>query len=194
MESERYQQELFEFKQPKKQRSRLADLFRRTDFAVTLTVEKLIIVSIILVMLFVVFFALGVEKGKGLAASKGVKTGPQPVARAYVQPVIPARRVRETANINYTRGPAVIPAPPRVDAPAKPNSSKPYTVVAAAFSKQEFASKEISMLKKKGLEGFVYYSDPYYLVCVGEFSSKSSAQAVLNKVKKVHRDAYVRLR
>ena len=90
--------------------------------------------------------------------------------------------------------PKINPPTPAVKARAAFDKARPYTVVAAAFSRQEFALKEVGKLKAAGLDAFIYYGEPYYLACVGSFPSKESAGKILKKVRQMHRDAYVRLR
>lgn len=216
MEKDNIQKELFEFDAPKKQPRKFGQLFQQADFAFSLTAEKIVFVSIGIIMLLVVSFALGVERGKAISV-RTVEAKPAP-AQAMVQ--APAQRVQgqpTAAQVEPAAGQAQQPAQvktaatnikPKEKSPAaaakpaqnlsKPadlaNKAKPYTIVAAAFSKEVFATKELSRLKAGGFEPFVYYSEPYYLVCVGSFANKDSAQKVLNKVKQMHRDAYVRLR
>ena len=66
MGEERYQRELFEFEDQKKGPSkfRLTGILPKSNFAVILTIEKIIFICIALVMAMVVIYALGVETGK----------------------------------------------------------------------------------------------------------------------------------
>ena len=136
-------------------------------------------------MLLVVSFALGVERGKAVSVS----------AKAAEAAAIPAQA-------EVRRAPVIAPAQqtvqPKTANPVTNISPKgkelPYTIVAAAFSKEAFAVKEVSKLKGSGLEAFVIKRDTYYLACVGSFASKDSAGKMLNKIKQMHRDAYIRLK
>lgn len=188
METEKYQRELFEFEAPKKAAPRLGNIFQKADFAIILTPEKMVFAAIGMIMLMVVFFALGVEKGK--AAVRAKSAPPKAISSEIAaSPIIP-RMVVTATNITPKISP---PAPPKKNQAAF-DRSKPYTIVAAAFSREDFALKEVGKLKANGLEAFVYYGEPYYLACAGFFQSKNGAQKILNKVKQMHRDAYVRLR
>jgi len=195
MEKDNTQKELFEFQAPKKQPRKFGQLFQQADFALNLTAEKIVFVSIGIIMLLVISFALGVERGK-IISEKASET-----RTALVQATIPApaqsvQGQPAAAKVQLTTvqaQPAAVKIQPAA-AKAQPAAAKPYTVVAAAFSKEAFATKELSRLRSSGLEPFVYYREPYYLVCVGSFANKESAQKVLNKVKQMYRDAYVRSR
>ncbi len=190
MENERYQKELFEFEQAKRQKPKFGAIFQRTDFAITLTAEKIVFIIIGIIMLMVVFFALGVEKGKSFVTTHS--SAPQ---ASYSAPSVTTAQIKTLSpptNITPKSGTLVEPKKAQVLQPDVKDN--PYTIVAAAFSRQDFASKEASRLKANGLGAFVYYSEPYYLTCVGSFASKDSALKSLSKVRQMHRDAYIRLR
>jgi cell division septation protein DedD len=195
MEKDNTQKELFEFDQPRRQPKRFSQLFQKADFAVSLSAEKLVFVSIGIIMLMVVSFALGVERGKvvseGFAGSEPMVNSPKAVVQPRVAPVAPVQQTvvpkaaGTTANVTSKEK-----APPQtVD-----DKGKPYTIVVAAFSKEAGAVTEVSRLKAGGIDGFVYHSEPYYLACVGAFANKDSAQKMLTKVRQTHRDAYVKLK
>jgi hypothetical protein len=67
--------------------------------------------------------------------------------------------------------------------------------VAAAFTKGPVAVAEVNRMKAAGItEAYMFRKDPYYMVYVGAFPDKESAQKTLNKVRQLRRDAYVRLK
>jgi len=74
MEEEKYQKELFEFKKPKKSFPKLSNFLPKADFErnilITLSIEKVIFISIGIIMATVVVYALGVEVGKSRAANR----------------------------------------------------------------------------------------------------------------------------
>lgn len=192
MENERYQKELFEFEEPKKQKNRFGQLLQTPNFAVTLTAEKIVFLVIGIIMLGVIFFALGVEKGKSLVAKTPVPVVKTPAVQETVVQTQPKQVLLKTASVpstNITTRDGI-----KVPVQTQPDKGKPYTIVAAAFLRQDFASKEAGRLKASGLESFVYFSDPYYLACVGSFASKENASKLLGRVRQMHRDAYIRLR
>lgn len=199
MENENTQKELFEFEPPKKAgRPRFGQFLQRVDFGIMLTAERLAFLSIGVVMLAVISFALGVERGKSLSAKSDAPAAfvqqaapaqAQVPAKPQAAPVLQNKTVA-ASSANITPKEKAVP----VSQESAASKDKPYMIVAAAFVKQEFASKEVSQLKSKGLDAFVYFSDPYYLACVGSFANKDSAQKILGKVRQLHKDAYVRLR
>jgi len=201
MENENYQKELFEFKATKKATAGFGNIFQRNDLAIVLTAEKMVFAAIGMIMLMVVFFALGVEKGK--AASHAAARAPKEVIRdIIVSPVAPVKTspsvsvVKPKPVVTVTNiTPKTSPKPAaREKARAASGKSKPYTVVAGAFLREDFALREVDKLRANGLEAFVYYVEPYYLACVGAFRDTRSAKKVLSKVKRMRWDAYVKLR
>ena len=202
MEKDNTQKELFEFQAPKKQPRKFGQLFQQADFAFSLNAERLVFVAIGIIMLLVISFALGVERGKAVSgkaseARTALAQATIPATAQHIQGQPAAAKVQLTTVQPQPAAVKIQPAAVKAQstaAKAQPAAAKPYTVVAAAFSKEAFAIKESSRLKSNGLDPFVYYKEPYYLVCVGSFANKASAQKVLNRVRQMYRDAYVRLR
>lgn len=214
MENDKLQKELFEFEAPKKVlRPIFSQFFQKNDFGVTLTVEKLVFISIGIIMLMVVFFAIGVENGKSLSTRNNTAplvpaqtatiqvptkavAGLVPQGRAVttVKNITPKDRNAASWGQKKTLTATTNAAVEAQNTQVPQSRGKPYTIVAAAFLRQDFASKEAAILEGNSLDAFVYYSEPYYLACVGSFANKDSAQKVLSKVRQMHRDAYVRLR
>jgi len=237
MQEERYQKELFiEFEKPKKPFSKINMLPGR-DFTVILTLEKLVFLVIGIIMLLVVIYALGVERGRTImrktnglisnrqsektAATHTQGAAPQTAASAGAPKTLNGQK-NMTVNIQknqngpgsnfvvpvaqssstvlaITTKPKVITREEVANIPSESSTPirdapMPYTIVAAAFSKKEWALKEVENLKKSGLDAFVAQSDPYFLACVGAFSNKDGAKATLNRVKKIYKDAYLKLK
>jgi len=194
MEKDNTQKELFEFQAPKKQPRKFGQLFQQADLAFSLNAEKLVFIAIGILMLLVISFALGVERGKAIS-EKATET-----RTALVQATIPAQAQRvqgqpAAAKVQLTATQAQAqPAAVKIQPAAVKATAKSYMIVAAAFSKEASATKEANRLMANGFESFVYQSKPYYLVCVGSFTNRDSAQKVLNKVRRLYRDAYVKVR
>lgn len=211
MNEERSQKELFEFQEPKKPFSKLANILPKPDFegriAVTLTLEKIVFIFIGMIMVMVLVFALGVESGKARDAARRqnmpkAQKASQPIRAAVpvmaIQPTPVAGRnffnMAQTVSSARTT-PQKAPGAP-VKAAIAPEGSKPYTIVAVTFSKIETAQAAAVSLSKDGFSSSVVYSDPYYKVCVGSYADTYGAQVRrdLAKLRRVYKDAFVRLR
>lgn len=184
MENEKEQKELFEFKRPKKAFPMLRGILPKADFdgrpfAIMLSIDKLIFICIGIIMLMVIMFALGVERGKSVTPKVSLPVAQQAIAQQKTQPV-KAQPVAVTTTV-----PKIVPV-----------AANPYSIVIMALTKNQTAQAEIEKAKKSGFNAFISYSTPYYLVCIGAFPNKESvtAKQELIRVKRVYKDAYLKLR
>jgi hypothetical protein len=195
MEEEKNQKNLFEFEEPKKPFSKFTNMLPKRDFegkiALSLTFEKIVFIFIGIVMVMVLVFALGVENGKSrgdrariIMAAKVVPVASKPVA------VVAAPKARP---LQSDSGAAPKARPLQSDSGT---TAKPYTIVAATFSKKETAQAAVAFLTKEGSNASVVFSDPYYRVCVGSYIDMygTQVQKDLAKVKRIYKDALVRVR
>ncbi|MDD5436965.1 MAG: SPOR domain-containing protein [Candidatus Omnitrophica bacterium] len=207
MEDEKFQKELFEFEKPKRFFPRLSDFFPKADFernvVLTLTLDRAVFIAIGIIMVMVAVYALGVEKGK-TGADEGTQA--QAIVESQMPPSLPAPAIVTAKNVQplpVVRA-AVPVAPARNAAPAiqvksiapAAQPAKPYTVVAATFAQKGLAVQEMDKLRKKGFDAFLMQSDRYSIVCIGAYPDRAGAlvQKDLKKVKRLYKDAYVRLR
>ena len=217
MEEEKHQKELFEFDRPKRSFSRLAAMLPRADFegrvSITISLEKLVFISIGMVMVVVVVYALGVDSGRARAKAAAVQTVKTPAVPMMKPPVvlsasqvrqntaaaIPARNILNTAPIVPAAKPALgAKQAAHVQQKAVPagGASKPFTILAGAFSKLENAQAAAAILTRQGFNAAVTYSAPYYRVCAGSYSDKTGAETQndLAKVRRIYKDAMLKLR
>jgi hypothetical protein len=198
MEEEQQQKELFEFEPPKRHFPRLSNIFPKPDFegkvSITLTLEKIIFISIGIVMLMVVIYALGVEKGKGIgkvvspASLKAVAATPQ---RLTSQQVFPTAQPAQGRTITQT---SILNTAPVPGVKARPAMATPYTIVAATFMRKDTATQEMNRFKSEGLDAFIVQSGNFYRLCVGTFSTRDSAQKTLPRVRQRFKDAFIKLK
>jgi hypothetical protein len=191
MNEERYQKELFQLETPKKRFPGLSGIFKKPGleghaFAVTLRMDKVVFLSIAIIMLMVIVYALGVERGR-CSVPKPI---PAPVPAQPMKPVLAVNPVSDT------RLKAQVETQPQGTALPAKDLSRPYTIAVAALSKKDSALAEVTRLKKIGFDAFVIYTDPYYVVCVGVFADRTSqaSQKELLKLKRLYKDAYFKQR
>ncbi len=213
MEEEKYQKDLFEFEEPKRSFSKLTSILPKADLegrmVMTFTMEKMVFISIGIVMAMVVVFALGVENGKaraksGAPAVRKAAAPKAPVLQAKaVGPVTVPAAVRSRAAIigqksilNTSPVGAATPAAATQKTAAAADVPTPYSVLAASFLKRDTAQATLTMLRKEGLSAFIIYSEPYYRVYVGLYADRANEQARkdLARVKRTFRDALIKLR
>ena len=214
MDEEKYQKELFEFEKPKRLFPKLSDFFPKADFErnviFTLTLDRVVFIAIGIIMVMVAVYALGVETGKfrAIQITQATAVAPDTTQNAPAQAVkvVPIQGVKQaqpggrpaiSAAPNtkvQARAVPVIKAQPA--AAAASIAAKPYTIVAAAFSRKDTAAQEVNKLKGQGFGASLVQSDPYFLACVGAYADKASAvsQDDLKKVKRLYKDAYFKMR
>ena len=154
----------------------------------TLSLESLVIFTILGIMVALFSFSLGVERGKHIAAqaldervSAAWKVGARTMA---AMPAVLA-------------APAVTPE--RVAAPVeKPGifhalvPGARYTLQAATYGNEEYAQQDALVLKAKHFQPFLIKNGKYWLLCIGSFNSKEGASALLRKLPSEYRSSQVR--
>ena len=104
MDDEKYQKELFQFEKPKRLFPRLAKILPKADFEgrvlITFTLERIVFISIGILMIMVLTYALGVERGRrfsGAAVSIPNKPLEQKMAGCVIGSDYPAPIVDHAA-------------------------------------------------------------------------------------------------
>ncbi len=154
----------------------------------TLSIENLVIFTILGIMVALFSFSLGVERGKHLAAQAldervsaawnvGARTiaAPMPMARATA----PIGRSMGEQTPGNVRGFMI-------------GTGARYTLQAATYGKEEYARQDALLLKKQGFQSFLIKSGKYWMLCVGNFNSKENASASLRKLPHEYRSSQVR--
>lgn len=161
----------------------------------TLSVENIILLSIVFVMGCVLFFSFGVERGKRLA--KRSQTTEKTVEYSQVEtPVVPVVEEPQ-AKVEIDPLDAVeedevreVIEVPKVEEIEIPQNL--FTIQVASFKLEKNAREEAESLKKRGFEGYVLPKGSYSIVCVGKFSDRSKAKQFATKLKGRYNDYLVR--
>ena len=185
---EELQKEFFEFEdRPKRKFPSFGKIFQKNDFEnrylFTLNPERLVFVAIGVVMLLVIVYALGVERGKSIARATNAAQETLPAAAPMAKP--------QAAVV------AAEPEPAEAAAPSTAEVEKQaafYTIVACTFTQEATAAAEANRLKSEGIDAYAYRSGSYYLVCAGRFADSAGAKDELSKVRRYFKDAYVKKR
>jgi preprotein translocase subunit SecF len=146
-----------------------ADRHRPSFFSIVKIHEKAILIAIGFIIVSLVSFSLGVEKGKGLV--KEQSENPQE-KNLYAQQASKEKTSEKKAD--------------------KSEVKAGYTVQVATFRTETYAQKEADRLKKRGLETLIIPRGGYVTVCVGNFSGRKEAKISLNQLKKTYQDCFIR--
>ncbi len=167
---------------------------------VSLSLENLVILTIVAIMLVIFSFSMGIERGKKMAMAAPVTTGNQAFAGATAAPV----EAKDKADVQKVKG---TPAPVQTlvktkalvevaqDRAVAVKVSVPgaYTLQVASYKAQKFAQREADKLKQKGFNDvYVLAKGAYTIVCVGNFQKKEDASDVRRQLKSRYQDFVVR--
>jgi len=171
------QKEFFEeFKRPERHRDRLRKRYISSKrFFVTVSLENLVLFCIIVIMVLVLSFSLGVEKGKRFDIAK------ETVIEKEAAPALKA----ELSSIEKE-----LPASPS-GGPA-PKAAAKYTIQVATFRKESAVDEEIKRLKKNGFSAFTVPSKDMLQVRVGKYATLEEAKSDLRKLRERYKDCFVR--
>ena len=146
--------------------------------------EKTILIIIGFIVMGIVSFSFGVEKGKRISALKNntyidiaLKTEQQKINK----PVAPKPALEQ-------RLPAILEEN-AISMQQDRQKMKNYTVQVASYKSKTSAKKEIESLKKNGLSPVILYKGEFVVVCVGNFPNKEKANSLLSELKKQKRYA-----
>ncbi len=175
-ESKNYQPELFdEFsKNQKKGRMFFKKLPRAQKINIIVSQEKLIFFAIAIVILFIIIFSLGVERGKKIEATRYFKKAKYTQQTAEHE--VKSENEKELKKI----------------VTAIPVEQKIFTVQVAAFKKLPQANEEVKKLKEKNDNVFIEKRGDYNIVYVGKFKNKQEALNKQNKLKIKYKDCFIR--
>jgi hypothetical protein len=187
-----------------------SDEARRPHFMAArfnLSIENLVIFSIVSIMVIVFSFSLGVEKGKRISLSGsepqiGIDRTTDPVSKSSS-----SGTGLSAASIDGLKSAVTDPLPVQVKAggtegkivtaEAAPQglvakSTGGYTVQVASYKSGKKAEKEAQALLKKGYKAFVLSKGQHVVLCVGNFQKREEAGIYGKKLKSNYQDFVVR--
>ena len=140
--------------------------------------EKVVLIIILLLVVSIVSFSLGVEKGRRGLTNQAFTVVNKPV-------VVESPKVAESLNP---------PAEPKlvVLKPVVPSQAGRYTIQVASFKASSYARKEAEQLNKKGFKAFTVNKGKYVILCIGNFPNKETAQPLLSELSKYYKSCYIR--
>lgn len=170
--------------------------------SLTLSLENIIVGSILFIMLLVLFFCFGVERGKRIVASSGAPQVVEAASTVKVEEIIPGEAVDPSAQTPSADLPLkTIRTPPsgtekQPAAQLSVNEDKKagqfFTIQVASFKSEENAQREAMGLKKKGYDIFVLPKGEHFIVLVGKFVQRHEAKEFSKRLKNQYQDCLVR--
>ena len=181
------QLELFQFHQLQESEDAGRKNFGRRFFAFIRIHEKAISIIIILLIISLVSFSLGVEKGKKIVKSNGIRRIDK------IQPTqTDTTKLAASADIIDNQDQKIASAVKEVNTAREREDISKYTIQVASFKSKGYAQKEVARLAKRGMQATIVRKGNYVVVYVGDFSQKKEADVSLNQLKQTYRDCFIR--
>jgi len=186
-------------KDPKGDYSYLADIKKdapsgHSSVTVALPQQSVIILTLCVVMLLVVSFALGVERGKLVA--KGTPKAPgAPWERSAILPADTGTRTSLKKPKQEQIKTAVAQAKEAETGALKQEKTPPagnYVIQVASFRTKETASRLVETLVKEGWPSFTKTSGDYEVVLAGSYAKKEEAESKIGRLQKKFTDCFVK--
>jgi hypothetical protein len=166
---------------------------------ISLSLENLVIFTIVAIMVVIFSFSLGIERGKGVAlmvpAAAVADKKEAPVASSTSGPELKADTQKTKSIIALpkavAKGKTTIAVP--VVTAVKPVKAGAYTLQVASYKGLKSAQREADKLKQKGFNNvYVLPKGTYTVVCVGNFQNKEDASDVKRQLNNRYQGSVVR--
>jgi|GEM_PF-1213176 len=149
--------------------------------SITISYENLVFFIILFIMSGIIFFMLGVEKGRydiicRLKKERKIYTS----STARKEP-----RNEIIQKVGLTQG-QIQQAPKETD-----KVKGLYIIQVASFKDKAIAEKEMMALRKVGLNANIKISGDYYRLYIDDIKTERDAKIVLNKLKDRYHDCYI---
>ncbi|MCX5713630.1 MAG: SPOR domain-containing protein [Candidatus Omnitrophica bacterium] len=136
--------------------------------------EKVILVTMGFLITGIIFFSLGVERGKRCVVVSNSASRMDMAIKKEVPRIQP------------------VPVAAAKVAAVKAVAVQAFTIQIASYLKRDLAQKEALALNKKGISAAIFPKGNYFMLCAGNFSDRRSAEMLLARLKKQYRDCMIR--
>jgi len=167
--------------------------FQRHAVSFLLYYENLVLLAIAFILILIVAFSLGVERGKRLQVASGnfVKKVDKTSEQKVVAGVKIDVKEEDVVQKKIEETPAVVKKE-KVPVANKSILNGSYLIQVVTYSNRKRAEREMDKLLKSGLSGFIVASGRYYQVKAGPFHNKYDALKHQKQLKKTYKDCYIR--
>ncbi|MBM3253060.1 MAG: hypothetical protein FJZ16_02250 [Candidatus Omnitrophica bacterium] len=199
-ESEQSQLEFFkDIRRPQKRNLFFKKKLGFQRHAITLLVyyENLILFAIAFILILIVTFSIGIERGKKLQMSIQSFNRPSasPIQKNITQPLLEQKTYTKQMEVKKTSD--VVNIQGTITTLKKSTSERAipfgtYLIQVATYTNKKLAEKEKENLLKIGVNSFVVVSGKFYQVKAGPFNNKEDALNLQKRLKRFYRDCYIR--
>ncbi|MFC1592932.1 SPOR domain-containing protein [Candidatus Omnitrophota bacterium] len=151
--------------------------------------EKATSIIIVFFITSLFAFSLGVERGKRIVSQKGNDKNGRRIIAQRSGDNLKAVQPRKEKNVDAAvKSKTATPQKKEITRKTLPE----YTIQVATFKTHDYAQKEATRLKQKGINALLISKGGFVIVCVGNFSQKQEANPSLTKLKKTYHDCFIR--
>lgn len=170
------------------------DIKKRNTIVVPL--DTFLLLGIVIVLLFILFFSLGIERGRKIAerylAEKN-KAGLESIDDKFA---VVSEDLDKPENNNQKQqkeasAAAIKDSKEQVTVEEKKEESK-YIIQLVTYLKEKIALEEVNNLKKEGYPVYVSKKGEYTVIFVGGFKSREEAQKSMQTLRKKYKDCFIR--
>ncbi|MCF7872948.1 MAG: SPOR domain-containing protein [Candidatus Omnitrophica bacterium] len=151
---------------------------------IVIPVDTAILLIVVIILLFIIAFSWGVEKGRRLTLkdlSIEIKTQEENIAAEDKINNETIKEAKKTDTEEIKEKNKIIEAKEPL-----------YGIQVASFRKLSSANQEAEKLRKKGYSVKIKEKGEYSVVYAGKFKDKKEAEENLKKLKKIYKDCIVR--
>ena len=158
---------------------------------INLPLDMLILASVALVLLLILSFSLGVERGKRIASVIPIEKESK---LEKVEDIIRDLPVEELGG-QKEKVLQITPPPSesvQEAAAEKTTDQIHYKIQVATFYKENTANKAVKSLQEEGYPASIAKKGKFVVVYVGNFDNKAKAKEILQSLKKKYKDCILR--
>ncbi|UCG35605.1 MAG: SPOR domain-containing protein [Candidatus Omnitrophota bacterium] len=166
---------------------------------ITLPLDTLVLLSVVIVLLLVIAFSLGVERGRKIAKVVEEEKISEPAMLALATETSRAPKKQKGKDKEEFMEISLAPKkgtkvaqPMRRLIKTRPGEEKRYLIQVASYLTKKAAEQEAAKLKEKGHPVKIQQKGRYVVLFVGEFDNRREAEDNLKILKKTYHDCFIR--
>jgi len=165
---------------------------------ITLPLDTLVLLSVVIVLLLVIAFSLGVERGRKIAKVTEEEKISEPAMLALAPETSPSIKKEEgkeefmEITLPPTKEDAKVIQPISKLVEMRRAEDKKYLIQVASYLTKKAAEQEAEKLKEKGHSVKIEQKGRYIVLFVGEFDSRQKAEDSMQILKQTYHDCFIR--
>ncbi|MDP8293010.1 MAG: SPOR domain-containing protein [Candidatus Orphnella occulta] len=184
-EKRQVQKELFEeFGSPEKRRYPKNLFENKSNRTITLLYEHIAFIIIGIIVLSIIVFSLGVERGKSVRLKRVSLAAEN---KKDIDNIVLSKADKDAEVAVIEEEKALLPLPEYEEEPLPA-----YTVQVASYASESFAKGRVDKLISEGYEAFALHKGSYYIMCIGRFRDKEDAVSEMKRLRKQYSDCLLR--